>query len=85
MATEKEGIKSLLPAFPPRPPLPRIVFERGSSPPELPKIPKEMEEAEDVVASIFQVTRGVHSTMQTRRQIDELLRKPTKVIPFGEE
>jgi len=84
MARTKEGIKSLLPALPPRPPLPRFIFEGGSSPPELPKIPREAEELEDVVSSIFQTTRGIHSTMQTRREIDRLLREPTKIFPFGE-
>jgi len=76
--------KSLAPLPPPYPPLPRFIFEGGSSPPELPKIPKEAEEAEDIVSSVFQTTRGVHSIMQTRREIDRLLREPTKIFPFGE-
>jgi len=80
----ERGIKSLLPALPPRPPLPRFIFEGGSSPPELPKFPREMEEAEDIVGSAFEGVRGVHSTMQTRRRIDRLLREPTKIFPFGE-
>jgi len=78
------NLKSLAPSPPPYPPLPRFIFEGGSSPPELPKIPKEAEEAEDIVSSVFQTTRGVHSIMQTRREIDRLLREPTKIFPFGE-
>jgi len=81
---KSSNLKSLAPLPPPYPPLPRFIFEGGSSPSELPKIPKEAEEAEDIVSSVFQTTRGVHSIMQTRREIDELLRKPTKVFPFGE-
>jgi len=78
------NLKSLAPLPPPYPPLPRFIFEGSSSPPELPKIPKEAEEAEDIVSSIFQTTRGIHSTMQTRREIDRLLREPTRIFPFGE-
>jgi len=81
---KSSNLKSLTPLPPPYPPLPRFIFEGGSSPPELPKIPKEVEEVEDIVSSIFQTTRGVHSAMQTRREIDRLLREPTKVFPFGE-
>jgi len=86
--------KEWLPASPPAPPIPRWLYRNvkgavpfkagGSSPPELPKIPKEAEEAEDIVSSVFQTTRGIHSTMQTRREIDRLLREPTKIFPFGE-
>jgi len=50
----------------------------------LPKFPKEAEEAEDIVSSVFQTTRGIHSTMQTRREIDRLLREPTRLFPMGE-
>ena len=78
------NLRSLAPLPPPYPPVPRFLFEGGSSPPELPKIPKEAEELEDVVSSVFQTTRGIHSTMQTRREIDRLLREPTKIFPFGE-
>jgi len=74
----------LLPALPPRPPLPRFLFEGGSSPPELPEFPEEAREIEDIVSSIFQTTRGIHSTMQTRREIDRLLREPTRLFPMGE-
>jgi len=77
------NLKSLAPSPPPYPPLPRFIFEGGSSPPELPKFPKEAEEAEDIVSSVFQTTRGIHSTMQTRREIDRLLREPTVIWPFG--
>jgi len=80
----ERGVKSLLPALPPYPPLPRFLFEGGSSPPELPEFPKEAEEAEDIVSSVFQTTRGIHSTMQTRREIDRLLREPTRLFPMGE-
>jgi len=81
---KSSDLKSLAPLPPPYPPLPRFIFEGGSSPPKLPKIPKEAEEAEDIVSSVFQTTRGVHSMMQTRREIDRLLREPTKIFPFGE-
>jgi len=79
--------RDLLPMKPPAPPIPRFIgkfiFKGGSSPPELPKFPREMEEAEDIVSSIFQTTRGIHSTMQTRREIDRLLREPTRLFPVG--
>jgi len=81
---ESSNLESLAPLPPPYPPLPRFIFKGGSSPPELPKFPREMEEAEDIVSSVFQTTRGIHSTMQTRREIDRLLREPTKIFPFGE-
>jgi len=43
-----------------------------------------MEEAEDIVGSVFEGVRGIHSTMQTRREIDKLLREPTRLFPIGE-
>jgi len=81
---KSSNLESLAPLPPPYPPLPKFLFEKGSSPPELPEFPREMEEAEDIVSSVFQTTRGIHSTMQTRREIDRLLREPTRLFPMGE-
>jgi len=81
---KSSNLKSLAPLPPPYPPLPRFIFEGGSSPPELPRIPKEAEEAEDIVGSAFEGVRGIHSAMQTRRKIDRLLREPTRLFPMGE-
>jgi len=42
-----------------------------------------MEEAEDIVSSIFQTTRGIHSTMQTRREIDRLFKRTHPPVSDG--
>jgi len=76
-------VRTVLPALPPYPPLPRFLFGASSSP-ELPEFPKTMREGEDVFTTFFQGTRGIYSLMRTRRTVDELLRKPTELFPFGE-
>lgn len=75
------NLESLAPMPPPYPPLPRLLFQGSSL--ELLKVPTEVEEIEDVMSSIFQTVRGVHSAMQFRRQFDRLLRVPTRIFPFG--
>jgi len=75
---EFKGLESLLPAPPPYPPIPRLLLQglmEGHSSPQFPEIlraPPEIEVIEDIIGSIFHISRGIFSLISLRRTLEKI-------------